>query len=147
MFTVRFSHEAKEDIILLYGFLLENDHNAAEEAINAIENGVSFLREFPFSCRKAEVQNPFLRELLIPFGDSGCGALFEIETAVRSPFLLCATIGKTITFSNTSARHAIVLLSNRVLLTNNLFHTGMLHSYCLYGSTPLTSLSRLKYCA
>ena len=36
---------------------------------------------FPFSCRKALCGdgNPFLRELIIPFGASGHVALFEIE--------------------------------------------------------------------
>jgi plasmid stabilization system protein ParE len=81
MFTVRFTHEAREDIIRLYGFLLEKDLNVAEEAVNAIEKGISFLREFPFSCRKADSQNPFLRELLISFGNSGYVALFEIENS------------------------------------------------------------------
>ena len=36
---------------------------------------------FPFSCRKAlgGDGNPFMRELIIPFGSSGYVALFEIE--------------------------------------------------------------------
>jgi hypothetical protein len=34
----------------------------------------------PFICRKAD-DDPFLRELLIPFGRSGYVALFEIEDA------------------------------------------------------------------
>ena len=33
----------------------------------------------PFSYRKAQANNPFLRELIIPFGASGYVALFEIE--------------------------------------------------------------------
>jgi hypothetical protein len=33
----------------------------------------------PFGCRKAEESNPFLRELVIPFGDAGYVALFEVE--------------------------------------------------------------------
>jgi hypothetical protein len=33
----------------------------------------------PFSCRKAAADNPFIRELIIPFGASGYVALFEIE--------------------------------------------------------------------
>ncbi len=44
-----------------------------------MERGWSFLETFPFSCRKAEAGNPFLRELVIPFGGAGCVALFEIE--------------------------------------------------------------------
>jgi len=37
------------------------------------------LRFSPFSCRKAVSDNPFLRELIIPFGAAGDVALFEIE--------------------------------------------------------------------
>ena len=40
---------------------------------------MAFLREFPFSCRKATPQTPFLRELLIPFGNFVYVALFDIE--------------------------------------------------------------------
>lgn len=32
-----------------------------------------------FSYRKAIPGNPFLRELVIPFGATGCVALFEID--------------------------------------------------------------------
>ena len=61
--------------------LPEQDLKAAENALEAIERGMAFLRKFPFSCRKAAPQNPFLRELLIPFGNSGYVALFEIENS------------------------------------------------------------------
>jgi plasmid stabilization system protein ParE len=80
-FRVRFTPEAREDIVRLYAFLLEKDLNAAEDALEAIERGLAFLREFPFSCRKAAPHTPFLRELLIPFGTSGYVALFEIENS------------------------------------------------------------------
>ena len=36
-------------------------------------------RVSPFSYRKVRADNPFLRELLIPFGAAGYVALFEIE--------------------------------------------------------------------
>ena len=80
-FRVRFTPEAREDIIRLYAFLPENDLKAAENALEAIERGMAFLREFPFSCRKADPHTPFLRELLTPFGNSGYVALFEIENS------------------------------------------------------------------
>ena len=35
--------------------------------------------EIPITCRKADASNPFLRELVIPFGAAGYVALFEIE--------------------------------------------------------------------
>lgn len=40
---------------------------------------MDFLQDFPFACRKADEANPFLRELVIPFGAGGYVALFEIE--------------------------------------------------------------------
>jgi len=80
-FRVRFTPEAREDIVRLYAFLPEKDLKAAEDALEAIERGMAFLREFPFSCRKAVPHTPFLRELLIPFGNSGYVALFEIENS------------------------------------------------------------------
>jgi hypothetical protein len=33
----------------------------------------------PFACRKVDNGNPFLRELVIPFGGAGYVALFEID--------------------------------------------------------------------
>jgi len=78
-YRVRFTGGALEDLHRLYEFLLEQDQPAARRARNAIAKAVKFLEDFPFSCRKADQQNPFLRELLIPFGSSGYVALFEIE--------------------------------------------------------------------
>ncbi len=65
----------------LYHFLLEKDVTAAERALNAIKGAVELLRVSPFSCRKALLDNPFLRELIIPFGSAGYVALFEIESS------------------------------------------------------------------
>lgn len=78
-FTVRFTPDAKDDLVRLYAFLLAKDLKAAEEALDALSKGFDFLREFPFSCRKALPENPLLRELLVSFGNSGYVALFEIE--------------------------------------------------------------------
>ena len=41
---------------------------------------VELLRLSPFSCRKVLADNPFLRELIIPFGSAGYVALFEIAS-------------------------------------------------------------------
>lgn len=78
-FHVRFTLEAKGDIERLYGFLVQRDFATAERALEVIEHAWSILEQFPFSCRKADDANPFLRELVISFGDSGYVALFEIE--------------------------------------------------------------------
>ena len=78
-FTVRFTPEAKDDLVRLYAFLLETNIALAEKALEAIKRGISFLHHFPQSCRKATSQNSNLRELLISFGKSGYVVLFEIE--------------------------------------------------------------------
>jgi len=78
-FRVRFTLEAKSDLERLYGFLAEQDMEAAERALDVIDRAWTILEEFPFSCRKAEDSNPFVREIVIPFGSAGYVALFEIE--------------------------------------------------------------------
>lgn len=76
---LRFSNAAVSDIERLYRFLADQDIPAAEEALHALGKAWELLRNFPFSARKADASNPFLRELLIPFGGAGYVALFEIE--------------------------------------------------------------------
>ncbi len=78
-YTVRFTEEAGEDIERLYLFLVERDIDAAGHALVAIDAAFRWLAFSPFSCRKARPANPFLRELVIPFGNAGYVALFEIE--------------------------------------------------------------------
>lgn len=78
-YLVRFTLEAKSDIERLYRFLAERDPPAAAQALKIIDRAWAFLAEFPFSCRKADQDNPLLRELIIPFGRAGYVALFEIE--------------------------------------------------------------------
>ena len=81
-YRVRFTADAAADLVRLYEFILERDEGnwaIAERALDAIGNGIRSLELSPFSCRKATVRNPFLRELVIPFGASGYVALFEID--------------------------------------------------------------------
>jgi plasmid stabilization system protein ParE len=80
-FKVRFTPQAEADLLRLFDFLLAQDAAAAEQARAAIAKAIELLEIFPFSCRKAlgGDGNPFLRELIIPFGGSGYVALFEIE--------------------------------------------------------------------
>jgi plasmid stabilization system protein ParE len=78
-YQVRFTRGAKEDLLRLYRFQLERDLRLARRARHAIVKATEYLQDFPFSCRKAEANNTFLRELIIPFGASGYVALFEIE--------------------------------------------------------------------
>jgi len=84
-YRVRLTREAEDDLMRLYDIILERelgrlgtgDLDLAEKALNAIKDGFASLGSSPFTCRKAD-QNPFLRELIIPFGRSGYVALFEI---------------------------------------------------------------------
>lgn len=78
-YEVWFTLEAEEDLIRLYDFLLERDIAVADCALAAIRGAIELLRFSPFSCRKAVSENPFLRELLVPFGSAGYIALFEID--------------------------------------------------------------------
>ena len=78
-YQVRFTKAAREDLKRLYGFLLVQDKAAATKALNTIEQAIELLKTFPFTCRKAQADNPFLRELIISFGANGYVALFEIE--------------------------------------------------------------------
>lgn len=78
-YRVRYTRAAREDLHRLYAFLLERDLQAAARAREAIAKSIEFLQEFPFTCRKAVPGNPFLREMVIPFGAAGYVALFEIE--------------------------------------------------------------------
>ena len=78
-YRVRYTKAAKEDLLRLYEFLVENDLGAARSALEAIKKSINLLQDFPFTCRKASADNPFLREMVISFGGGGYVALFEIE--------------------------------------------------------------------
>lgn len=81
-YRVRFTEAAETDLLRLYEFILSKDKtdcSLASRALEAIKNGIKSQELSPFSYRKASPGNPFLRELIIPFGASGYVALFEIE--------------------------------------------------------------------
>jgi plasmid stabilization system protein ParE len=79
-YRVRFTEDARKDFERLYGFLLEKDLELAAEAVDAIEEALTVLEKFPFSCRKAAggTHGPFFREFIVPFGSAGYVVLFEI---------------------------------------------------------------------
>jgi plasmid stabilization system protein ParE len=84
-FAVRYSASARDDLKRLYQYLLDcsstvEDEEFAKRALAAIVSAAESLGRSPFIYRKAGT-SPFLRELLIPFGNSGYVALFEIEDA------------------------------------------------------------------
>ena len=83
-FRVRLTRGAEADLERLFDFIIERelgrpsgDLELAEQALAAISAGIATLRSSPFTCRKAG-QSPFLRELIIAFGNSGYVVLFEI---------------------------------------------------------------------
>ena len=78
-YQLRIAASAQEDLERLFGFPAARDLASAIRAQAAIEKAYEFVEMMPFSCRKADPSNPFLRELLIPFGSAGYVALFEIE--------------------------------------------------------------------
>jgi plasmid stabilization system protein ParE len=82
--TVKLTREAQVDLERLFDFALEGelasetgDLHVPEQAVATIKAGLTALRLFPFTCRKA-ADGAFLRELVIPFGADGYIALFEI---------------------------------------------------------------------
>ncbi len=84
-FVVRYSASARDDLKHLYEYLLDRattalDLDLAERALGQVIGSVDSLGRSPFIYRKAG-SSPFLRELLIPFGNSGYVALLEIEDA------------------------------------------------------------------
>ena len=82
-FDVRFSASAEDDLTRLFGFLLDRaktieDLELAQEAIDAVRSAVmQRLAVTPYSFRKSG-RSPIRRELIIPFGNTGYVALFEI---------------------------------------------------------------------
>ena len=84
-YQVVFSPEAQDDLERLFDHVLERELNSATgdleipaRAIESIQQACQLLEHSPFRCRKAG-QSPFLRELIISFGNSGYVAMFEIR--------------------------------------------------------------------
>ncbi len=83
-YTVEFSEAAVADLEQLFEFALQReldsetgDLDIPERAVQAIKDGLTFLKSSPFACRKAG-SSSFIRELVIPYGHTGYVALFEI---------------------------------------------------------------------
>jgi plasmid stabilization system protein ParE len=76
---LRYTPAAREDIHRLYAILLGRDMVAAERALAHLDNAVDMLQWFPLSCRKADPDNPLLRELVVSFGSAGYVMVYEIE--------------------------------------------------------------------
>ncbi|MEP6505059.1 MAG: type II toxin-antitoxin system RelE/ParE family toxin [Betaproteobacteria bacterium] len=88
-YRVELTRHAVEDLERLATFTLERelacidgDLDAHRCARVAIEKAVRLLEWAPFTCRMA-ADNPFIRELVIPFGSTGYVALFEVMAQGR----------------------------------------------------------------
>lgn len=80
-YRLRLTPHAADDLQQLFELLAERDLQAAKHARDAIGKSFDFLRTSPFACRKASPDHPFLRELVIEFGQAGFVALYEIENS------------------------------------------------------------------
>lgn len=80
-FRLRLAPRAADDLQRLFDFLAEYDLAVAVQAHEAIAKAFEFLQTFPFACRKAAAEHPFLREMVISFGRVGYVVLFEIDDA------------------------------------------------------------------
>ena len=81
-FLVDFTTQAREDLRRLYEHLLQRATTVealaqAQTAIDEITSATASLERSPFIYRKA-AEDPFLRELLVPFGASGYVLLYKI---------------------------------------------------------------------
>lgn len=79
-FRVRLTPSAQADLERLQDWLIPRNADAAARDIEAIEKAFDLLAHSPFACRKAwPGDRAWLREIVIPFGEAGYVALFEIE--------------------------------------------------------------------
>jgi len=81
-FSVRLTRAALEDLQRIEDFLIElalehGDLDLPVRAVDTIRSEMRILETNPYTCSMAQ-DNPFERELIIPFGGSGYVALFEI---------------------------------------------------------------------
>ena len=80
-YKVRYTASARKDLARLFAFVAARDLGAARKARSAITEAVSMLERFPYSCRTAGNGDPFLRELVVPFGHAGFVVLYRIDAA------------------------------------------------------------------
>jgi plasmid stabilization system protein ParE len=78
-YRVRLTKEADHDLEELHESPVVRNLQAAARAGEALHAALDVLKRFPYACRKSEtVNDPSLRELLVPFGGGGYVVLFRI---------------------------------------------------------------------
>lgn len=87
--TVTLLPETVEDLQRLEDFAIEHelaseppDWAAPQRALDALREGMRLLSWSPYSCRRAKLGNGRSRELIVPFGGTGCIVVFEIVSDV-----------------------------------------------------------------
>jgi plasmid stabilization system protein ParE len=83
IFRVRWTRRVRADLKRLHDFLLGRDAGdvvLARISTRAIRDAVAKLEVSPLLFRKSWPENPFVRELVIPFGSAGFVALYEIDS-------------------------------------------------------------------
>ena len=84
-YAVEFAQGAEDDLVRLYDFLLARaetleELDVADEAVKVIRQAaLSHLSTTPYSYRKVGTRST-LRELIIPFGATGCILRFDIRS-------------------------------------------------------------------
>lgn len=78
-FRVRYTRGARDDLRRLHELHRALDGVVAALGLEAVRQAIDLLTVCPFACRRADDADPFLRELVIPFADTGYVALFDIE--------------------------------------------------------------------
>lgn len=76
---LRWSRAARLDVIRLYKFLTQKDHDAAARAVRAIHDGVRALGRHPAIGRPAEKMSAEFREWLIEFGQGAYIVLYHFD--------------------------------------------------------------------
>jgi hypothetical protein len=84
-FRIRHTPTFARDLQRVTDFMVERelasstpDVDVVSRFADALERGLGLLAFAPHSCRRCE-EGPAFRELLVPFGKSGCVVLFAIE--------------------------------------------------------------------
>lgn len=78
-YEVRYTEGARDGLPGFMEYIEERGTAAAGHAIETMTRSMELLAFSPFSCRKSVENDPFLRELIIPFGSTGYVALFEVQ--------------------------------------------------------------------
>jgi hypothetical protein len=86
-YRVLLTEEAADDLLRIEDFIIERELASAAPDLDvvrhmrsAVDHGLRLLEFSPFSCRKAaRALNDRQRELIIPFGNAGLVAAFEVR--------------------------------------------------------------------